>query len=292
MQKQGEKLKRYKVMGISATALVVGVGIFPTTVFASTSPFSGGNGSATNPYQISSQADYLTLEKNSQYWSDHFILTQDVSINTSTHHTPIGNSSTPFTGTFNGNGNTISGLSVSSDSSTPDGTGLFGWTDGATIENLTLSDEEVTGGDDTGGLVGYAGPGTSIVDCTIIGLSTVDGSSNVGGLVGQNAGNIQNSVGQSFISSPSTPPPSVPPQSFGALIGKNDATGTQSGNSVTAIYNSSEGGSSDLPLIGINLASNLAGSLPEVPFAGGLPLLGLTGVAALWYARRRKVLRS
>lgn len=276
-------------MGISAVALIVGAGLFPTPVFASTDPFSGGNGSAADPYQISSQADYLSLVKDSQYWSDHFILTQNVSISSTS--TPIGNSNTPFTGTFDGSEHTISGLAVSGDTSTPDGTGLFGWTDGATIENLTLSGENVYGQSDSGGLVGYAGLGTSIVNCTIANGATVQGVNNVGGLVGQNAGHIDNSSVQSDLYSNAIPMANTAPQSFGALIGQNDATGTQSGNIASASFNPNGAGSAILPLIGINLASNLPGSLPEVPFAGGLPLLGLTGGAALWYARRRKVLR-
>lgn len=66
--------------------------------------------------------------------------------------TPIGNSTTKFAGTVIGNGCTISGLYVNV---AGDYVGLFGYTSGATIQNLTISGS-VKGSKYVGGVVGYA----------------------------------------------------------------------------------------------------------------------------------------
>ena len=66
--------------------------------------------------------------------------------------TPIGNSTTKFAGTVIGNGCTISGLYVKV---AGDYVGLFGYTSGATIQNLTISGS-VKGSKYVGGVVGYA----------------------------------------------------------------------------------------------------------------------------------------
>ena len=67
--------------------------------------------------------------------------------------TPIGNSSTPFTGTFNGNNYTISDLFINLP--TTNDVGLFGYTWGAIIENVGLLNANITGQNNVGGLVGY-----------------------------------------------------------------------------------------------------------------------------------------
>ena len=67
----------------------------------------------------------------------NYILSSDIDLSSIANWTPIGNSSNPFTGIFNGNGYTISGLSVFSDQ--PEEIGLFGYVSGGTIKNLHVS---------------------------------------------------------------------------------------------------------------------------------------------------------
>jgi hypothetical protein len=96
--------------------------------------------------------------------------------------TPLGNGSTPFIGSFDGQGFTISGLTLNP---AGDYNGLFGAAVGATISDVTLSNVSIThtsSGYYTGALIGYA------VDTTVENFS-VDGSIDaqadyVGGLVG------------------------------------------------------------------------------------------------------------
>lgn len=151
---------------------------------------------------------------------------------------PVGDSADPFTGTFAGNGNIISGLSISNsgayaglfghvkdavisnlglDAATVSGgTGtavgaLAGWNEGGTISGV-YSSGTVSGGAHTGGLVGY-NTGT-IADSYSI--STVSGTGHVGGLVGTNAagGQISNSYSAGAVSGGTA----------GGLVGKNDGT--------------------------------------------------------------------
>jgi len=57
--------------------------------------------------------------------------------------TPIGNSSTNYSGIFDGNGYEIGGLNVNSEDNYQ---GLFGYTKDATIKNLTVSGQVNGGG--------------------------------------------------------------------------------------------------------------------------------------------------
>lgn len=108
---------------------------------------------------------------------------------------PIGTRYAEFTGTLDGNGHVITGLSV--DQPTHGPTGLFGTTNASTIENLglgTASDPvDITGGNATGGLVGRNEG--DITGCHVIG--DISGTETVGGLVG--AGNVPAEIATSYV---------------------------------------------------------------------------------------------
>ncbi|MCD7766573.1 MAG: hypothetical protein LUH53_08705 [Lachnospiraceae bacterium] len=78
--------------------------------------------------------------------------------------TPIGStiyySYYPFSGTFDGNGYTVSGLYISNSSEKQ---GLFGYISGATVKNLTVSGS-VSSYRSVGGVVGYA-TNSTVIDC-------------------------------------------------------------------------------------------------------------------------------
>ena len=107
---------------------------------------------------------------------------------------PIGSDSRPYTGTFNGDGHTISGLYI--DSSDTNYQGLFGYlsTDGdnkGTVQDLTVSGD-ISGDWHVGGVVGYNDGGT-VTGCIFSDSGTVTGSSYVGGVVGSNNnGSVKN----------------------------------------------------------------------------------------------------
>lgn len=96
---------------------------------------------------------------------------------TSEQSVPIGNSSTKFSGTFDGKNHTISNFKTSGQYS-----GLFGYVNGATIQNLTVNVTNNAGATSAGGLVGAVNGTTTIRKCTVNG--TISGTHQVGGFVG------------------------------------------------------------------------------------------------------------
>jgi len=153
--------------------------------------YSGsGNGSAGNPYQIANVADYQQLSSTPAHWGLSFIMTANIDLAGVTI-TPIGNNSTKFTGTFDGDGHTLSHLAYTSNSNINE-FGLFGYTWNATIKNLNLVDVQYTLlSHYVGALVGYCTRST-IINCSSTGFIIMDSTPGiiywsivVGGLVGQ-----------------------------------------------------------------------------------------------------------
>ena len=207
-------------------ALCLVMALVPMTAFAedaqninvwdgsTAAAFAGGTGTAEDPYQIANGAQlaYLASSVNNgeTYEEKNFVLTANIDLN-GLPWTPIANSFSDallggsdyrvFAGNFDGNGYTISNVSIGSET-TPfesDVFGLFGATEGK-ISNLNLDTVSIHGIAKiasigavvgfAGGLVGYSGG--SIENCHVTGL-TMDMSapSNVyaaaywvGGLVG------------------------------------------------------------------------------------------------------------
>lgn len=91
--------------------------------------------------------------------------------------TSIGNDTTAFTGKFDGIDYNIFNLDISGENNV----GLFGKTDGATINNVTLVGGSITGKDNVGAIVGSAN-NTTLTN--VVNSAAVSGVSNVGGIVG------------------------------------------------------------------------------------------------------------
>ena len=203
-------------------ALILCLTLLPTAALAAdgawdgsiATAFAGGTGTESDPYQIANGAElaYLASSVNSgeTYTGKNFVLTANIDLN-GLPWTPIGNSFSDallegsnyriFAGNFDGNGYTISNVSIGSETAPleADVFGLFGATAGK-ISNLNLDTVSIHGVAKiasigavigfAGGLVGYSGG--YIENCHVTGL-TMDMSapSNVyaaaycvGGLVG------------------------------------------------------------------------------------------------------------
>jgi len=208
-----------------------------------THPFSGGEGDETNPYQIDNLDDLRFLSENSFYWDKHFIQTADIDARKTSSwnengnggyygFSPIGTSTydyealtyvdDPFTGSFDGQGHTITGLFI--DRGDTDNVGLFGYTNGSAIRNVGLVDVDVTGHSRVGGLVGMNGdPGGSIDNSYSTG--SVTGEDLVGGLVGMNYGGIHISYSTVDVTGVS--------YWVGGLVGRNISNGTISNSYAT-----------------------------------------------------------
>ncbi len=150
-----------------------------------------GEGTIGNPYRISSLDALVFVSSDSTFWDKHYIQTADInaastsSLNNGTGFSPIGNDIVNFTGTYDGQEYIIDSLYIEFGYNTTvrDNIGLFGYVSGAEISNIGLTNVDITGGENTGGLVGYCS-NTIINNCHISG--DVYGRDFTGGLVGVN----------------------------------------------------------------------------------------------------------
>lgn len=162
-------------------------------VLATTSEFAGGNGTAGNPYQVATAEQ---LDKVRDYLDKHFIQTADIDMedylaaggeaySAGQGWLPIGSfvsggAGSPFTGSYDGNGKTISNLTINRPDK--DMVGLFEYSKG-TIDSVSLPAVDIVGKGYVGGIAGFQISG-KISNCSVSGSVKGTGS-NVGGLVGQ-----------------------------------------------------------------------------------------------------------
>ncbi|RAV19465.1 S-layer homology domain-containing protein [Paenibacillus contaminans] len=159
--------------------------------------FAGGNGTTGNPFQIES-ADQLNHVRD--YLDSHFILNNDIDMSVfDADHPwePIGNQTTPFTGSLDGQNFKITDLVINAPSSGQP-MGLFsvvGGT-GSFIQNLIINAGEVRGLDYVGILAGMNR--TTIRNVGVTG--SVYGQNFVGGLTGASKdSNISNSYATGIV---------------------------------------------------------------------------------------------
>ena len=94
--------------------------------------------------------------------------------------TPIGNSSKNYAGIFDGQGYTVSNLTVTSNSSY---IGLFGYVNAGTVKNVTVKNANLTGYQYIGGVAGRLASGT-IENCALVGESNVSATATSGYIAG------------------------------------------------------------------------------------------------------------
>jgi filamentous hemagglutinin family protein len=166
--------------------------------------FSGNvtGGAAFNTYMLVNTVYDLQNIKNNL--AGVYALGRDIDASTTASwnagagFTPLGGS-TAFTGIFDGQGQTISNLSINR----PSGqwVGLFGYNGAsATVSNLGLLNVSVTGNTATGGVVGEN-------HGTITGVYTsgsVASNAGAGGIVGYNYGSLSNVYSTSAVSAPAS----------------------------------------------------------------------------------------
>ena len=170
------------------------------TVYAALS----GSGTADSPYTISSPAQMVEfaglVNGGNSYSGKYFILTADIDLSGKVW-TPIGDKPSsgtahPFAGIFDGNGCTITGLTINMTLNVPC-YGLFGYVKGssasnrAIIRNVKLEGVNINGSSASysGAVVGYA-ENAYILDCSSAGNVTSSGSYSVGGVLGYSGSNV------------------------------------------------------------------------------------------------------
>ena len=162
--------------------------------------FTGGDGSAANPYLISNevQLEFLALIVNAgdtvyNSATVYYKLACDIYLNDTSNWenwatvapanswTPIGSATNSFKANFDGDGHVVYGIYMNSTASYR---GLFGYTTGPiTIRNLGIEQSYIRGGRFTGAVAGYTYG--SITNCYNAGIvSAAVGVIDFGGIVG------------------------------------------------------------------------------------------------------------
>lgn len=145
-------------------------------------------------YLISSPKDLCDLSEYVEAGNDcedvTFKLAADIDLSDIRDFTPIGKCSsyiqgTFFNGTFDGDGHTISNLTINRSA---DYQGLFGYIRYGTVKNVKLEKADIKGGDNVGGIAGR-NDGT-IIDCLFSG-KVASSRWTAGGIAGFNVGTIE-----------------------------------------------------------------------------------------------------
>lgn len=122
------------------------------------------------------------IGESSDTLKGNYVLRNSIDGTQANDFTSIGNDTTAFTGKFDGIDYNIFNLDISGENNV----GLFGKTDGATINNVTLVGGSITGtGSNVGAIVGNAN-NTTLTN--VVNSAAVSGNSNVGGIVGSATG--------------------------------------------------------------------------------------------------------
>jgi len=157
-----------------------------------TGSVSSGNTPTIDKTGIYTQTQLAAIGTDATTLGRSYILVNNISL-TGTW-TPIGTSTAPFTGTFDGNGHTITGLSISTST---DYQGLFGQigsntSSNATVKNLGLTNVSIstTTGEYIGGVAG-SNYGT-IQNCYVTSTGYLQGKDRIGGIAGVTSGRIEN----------------------------------------------------------------------------------------------------
>jgi hypothetical protein len=203
------------------------------SVLAQTATTPLGSGTSLDPYQIATLDNLYWISKGNGF-NSYFIQTADIDAsstsgwNAGSGFSPIGSSAAKFGGHYNGNMHVIAGLSINTTSSY---IGLFGYTNGAVIENLGLTGCSIKGTSYVGGLIGFNGNAT--VSRSYV-TGTVTGDDKVGGLIGYH---LQSTVTDSYAEAKVTGTASVGGlvgmNLFSASVNSSYATGAVSGNNST-----------------------------------------------------------
>ena len=168
-------------MGL-ALALVLTLSVPPSAHAIS------GAGTEANPYVIRTAEDLAAVHDD---LDGHYVLGCDLDL-TGYRHVPIGNETEgAFTGSFDGQGFTISNLTLDKDGYKY--AALFGYLEGS-VKNVVLDNCIISGSRYLGGVVAYVSDTACVADCNVLSGNIWCSSSlhsvRAGGVVGECNGNL------------------------------------------------------------------------------------------------------
>ncbi|MFA6469868.1 MAG: GLUG motif-containing protein [Bacteroidota bacterium] len=254
--------------------------LFSTTAAQTATAPSSGDGTSGNPYQIATLDNLYWITQNNTQWDKYYIQTADIDASSTSGwdsgngFSPIGSNATSFTGSYDGNGYTISGLTISR--SGTDYIGLFGFISDATVKNITLTGINYSGNSLVGGVVGFStGFGLAVIQkCSATGTITSTASQS-GGLIGKTQAGT--TVSESFCNVTVS---STNGNYLGGFIGHNDQSST-----ITNCYSrgnvSSTNGNQVGGFAGVNQSATITNCYSTGSASGGGSFVGgLVGAVA------------
>ena len=185
------------------------------------SGFAGGTGTEGDPWLIENaeQLAYLAQQVNegTDYQWKHFRLVSDLDLS-GEEWTPIGTHGKSFRGGFNGDGHTITGMTITGKENSY--VGLFGECHNFTaassyIKSVTVKQANISGRNFVGAI---AGEGANISDCYSI-ENTICANRCVGGICGSLTGNISGCYNSSSVSGNSTAGGIMGSASYNGIVG-------------------------------------------------------------------------
>ena len=179
---------------------IVFLNVFSTQTFAQTEWSTDdvkGNGTKAEPWlitkakQLKDLADYVNENKNNseRTANKYYKLMENIDLSDYAQGAgwmPIGSKSNPFKGHFDGNKKVVKNLRINRPDI--DNVGLFGYTEGDSIQKLGIENCNIEGKNCVGGLVGN-NKSTTIINCYVTG--NIKGTDSVAGVAGANSGLIK-----------------------------------------------------------------------------------------------------
>jgi len=239
------------------------------------SDFLSGTGSKDDPYLVYTAEELNLVGLGLRDWDRHFMLMADIDLSEYVYSaamiardfydTPSGTYyDSAFTGVFDGNGYTISNLTIVG----VDYVGLFRKLgDGAEIKNMGIVDANIMGDSPVGSFVGYNNGGNIFNSFS---TGTVSGERDVGGLVGHNmSGSITACHNTGIVSGTRKGVGDI-----GGLVGEN----SYEGNIISSYSTGDVSGDQTVGgLVGYNRSGSITGSYNTGSVSGNRHVGGLAG---------------
>lgn len=236
--------------------------------------FQSGEGTVDSPYIICDSFQLKSLAGSSNFWANHFRLGANIDMD-GVSFDGIGiydfdsESGQAFTGSFDGRSYKIQNLLVNH-SSTDFSTGLFNYTNSATIKNLTLENVRIYSDKYAGALIGKA-ENSEIQNISVTGIvnANTTASNFIGGLIGH----LTNDSGSKSVSNVSLDMEIVGYDAVGGLAGWIEV---KDSSSLVVNNISSKGKVDSIPIGGGNTFGGILGILRSVSGAS----VSVTNVSA------------
>jgi hypothetical protein len=175
------------------------VAVFFSVISMNVFAYSGGTGTAIDPYLISNKADLFQLDSTIDDYDKSFKMTADIDLagTNFTHaiigalgheNTRSGYEGYYFTGVFDGDRHAIKNMTISAGAGETDNFGLFCAIQNAEIKDLTIENCTFNGSSSLGAITGYA------LNPTVTGCSSTGSISGTGGSIGGILGWVESGI--------------------------------------------------------------------------------------------------